>query len=105
LVTQLTPSIHAHTNTDNFARAEFMTNCPVCGSSNIHKDGIRESKTGLQTQKLKCCYCGRKFSESYIRLVRQNENAIYALVQEAKKMGSITETKTVMGEKKTTQKG
>jgi integrase len=80
--------------------------CPECSSSNIHKDGVRESKTGLQTQKLKCGVCGRKFSESYIRFVRQKEDRqLCAILQEAKKLDSITETKTVMGDKKTTQKG
>lgn len=72
--------------------------CPDCGSFLIHKDGVRETKSGKVTQLLQCNICERKFSESYIRFQQQHGHTNYALIQEAKKLDRTAENKTVVRE-------
>jgi integrase len=72
--------------------------CPECGSSKVVKIGIMVSASGKETQRLKCRDCGRKFLKSYIRFVKQKgKRQLCAILEEAKKLDSVTETKTVAG--------
>jgi integrase len=72
--------------------------CPDCGSFNIHKSGFRKLSNSKKTQLFKCLDCGRKFSESYIKCQGQRGNhQLCAVLQEAKKLDTATETKTVTG--------
>lgn len=81
-------------------RSNNSQKCPSCGSIHICKNGMRTLGNGSETQRLKCGDCGRKFSENYIRCLGQHGHANYALVQEAKKLDAVTETKTVTDDMK-----
>jgi integrase len=91
-------NIHTHTHT-------YTLKCPECGSINVHKDDVRQLKSGEITQLLKCNSCDRKFSENYIRCQGLGGNANYALLEEAKKLDSQTEIKTVARERRDADKG
>jgi DNA-directed RNA polymerase subunit M/transcription elongation factor TFIIS len=72
--------------------------CPECGSIQIVKSGVQILNNGEEKQRLKCSDCGRKFSENYIRFVEQKKKRqLCAVLKEAKKLDSVTETKTVTG--------
>ena len=73
--------------------------CPSCGSSHTVLNGPRKLKNGQNTQIFKCVDCHRKFSETYIRCVKQNENAqISEIIGDPKNLDILTETKTVKGD-------
>jgi integrase/DNA-directed RNA polymerase subunit M/transcription elongation factor TFIIS len=74
--------------------------CPDCGSFNINRNGFRRLKNQAETQVFKCRECGLRFSENYYRCRGHHGNANYALVQEAKKLDTVTENKTVTGDEK-----
>jgi len=72
--------------------------CPECGSIQIVKSGVQILNNGEEKQRLKRSDCGRKFSENYIRFVEQKKKRqLCAVLKEAKKLDSVTETKTVTG--------
>jgi transposase-like protein len=58
-----------------------ITNCPVCDSQNIRKDGIRHNKE-YDVQKYECLECGRKFSVNVgFEKMKHDPKAITAAMQ------------------------
>jgi len=75
--------------------------CPKCHSNRIIKAGKRETVYG-QTQRFLCKNCDFRFSESAVLCIdRDNriDHQLSAILMEAKKLDSATETKTVAGER------
>ena len=80
--------------------AETVIQCPSCGSSKVNNDGNRYRKDGSTIKRLSCCVCGLRFSETYIRHQEQRGNRqLCVILQEAKKLDTATESKTVVGDK------
>jgi len=76
--------------------------CPECGSSRTQCDGHRYLKDGTDVQRFSCKDCGYRFSEnSYIKSRTNRNRQICAL--KVKNLDLTTETKTVAGDRKTTQ--
>jgi integrase len=74
--------------------------CPECGCSRIDKAGLRYLANGSIKQRFRCQKCGRRFSDNTYNVHDINTNRqLCAILQEAKKLDSATETKTVAGEK------
>lgn len=73
-------------------------NCPVCGSSTINRNGFRHLKNQVETHfsNVKNVV---KFFENYYRHRGQHEQANYALLKKAKKLGRVAENKTVTSDK------
>jgi integrase/DNA-directed RNA polymerase subunit M/transcription elongation factor TFIIS len=71
--------------------------CPTCGSQTVFRNGHRyRRKDGSITQRFICPRCGVTFSENHIRLFLPNQSRhVSAILQEAKNMANLTETKTV----------
>lgn len=85
---------HTHTLT-NYLK------CPECGSSKIDKAGLRYLADGSTKQRFQCRKCGYRFSEKTNKQSRTNRNRhLCAVLEEAKKMDSTTEPKTVAGNRK-----
>ena len=79
--------------------AQIALKCPDCGSSHTVLNGHRKLKTRQNTQVYLCVGCRRKFSENYIRCVRQSGNAqISEIIGDSKNLDILTETKAVKGE-------
>jgi len=77
---------------------EASRECPECGSKRIWKDGLRETNFG-SVQRFICRDCGRRFTEKSNIYSRVNSGCqLSAILKEAKKLDSATETKTVVGE-------
>jgi integrase len=76
--------------------------CPECGSSQICKAGLRYLADGSKLQRFLCNNCHIRFSETNpFKPSRTNSNhRLSAVLQEAKKLDSTAEIKTVVGEKK-----
>jgi integrase len=75
--------------------------CPSCGSSRVVKNGLRTLSNKTKIQVFKCPECHRRFSENYIRFVGQHgTRQLSAILQEAKKLDTVTETKTVTSDEK-----
>ena len=71
--------------------------CPECGSKRIYKDGLRYVKN-RDIQRYLCRKCGYRFSENSNKECQTNNNhQLCAILKEAKKLDSQTETKTVAG--------
>jgi len=86
-------STHTHTHTHPLS-------CPQCGSSKVYFNGSRFLSDGRETPRFLCGNCGRRFSETYIRCEGQKETRqLCAFLQEAKKLDTTTELKTVAGDK------
>jgi integrase len=85
------------TYTESVFRADFlMLKCPECGLTQIVKNGVRVLSNGSDIQLFRCGNCGRNFSENYIRVDRQKkDHQLCAILKEAKKLDTVTETKTV----------
>jgi transcriptional regulator NrdR family protein len=76
--------------------------CPECGSSRIDKAGLRYLADGSEVQRFQCQNCGRRFTDpTALKVVRdiKGNSQLCAILREAKKLDSTTETKTVAGEK------
>ncbi len=86
-----------HLHNKSVTSVTSVTKCPECGSFNHVKTGLRNLSTGKETQTYKCRDCGRKFSESYIRLAIQRKTRQLCAENKAKKLDPRTETKTVTG--------
>jgi len=72
--------------------------CPNCYSQRNWKDGLRETNFG-SIQRFVCRDCGFRFSEkSYKDSLPSESSQLCAIVEEAKKLGTATEIKTVVGE-------
>ncbi len=79
---------------------EASPSCPDCGSHSVNRNGFRALKTGGETQVFRCRDCGRRFSESYLRVSGQTRlRQICATIGlEAKNLVTVvTETRTVTG--------
>ncbi len=82
----------------------IVTVCSQCGSNRIFKDGLRVLSDGSETQRFRCRSCGYRFSNGHSnsnsKTALESNRHLCAILQEAKKMDSATEIKTVAGEKK-----
>lgn len=59
----------------------FSVNCPVCGLTNIRRDGIRHNKSG-DLQKYKCFDCGKWFSINVgFKKMKHSPQAITTAIQ------------------------
>ena len=72
--------------------------CPCCGSLKVVLNGSRKLGTGGNTQIFKCADCDKKFSENYIRFVRQESNR--QICAFGAKNLSVTENQTVTSDEK-----
>jgi integrase/predicted RNA-binding Zn-ribbon protein involved in translation (DUF1610 family) len=82
---------------------EASRECPECHSRRIWKDGLREKN---HKQRFLCRDCGFRFSgKSNIESQTSKNRQLCAVLEEAKKLDTTTETKTVAGEEKQTIKG
>ena len=78
---------------------EARRECPNCHSKRNWKDGVRETNFGF-VQRFVCRDCGFRFSnKSNITFQANSGCQLSAILKEAKKLDSATETKTVAGEK------
>jgi integrase len=78
---------------------EASRECPECHSKRNWKAGFRETNFG-SVQRFLCRDCGFRFSEkSNIESRVNNGRQLSAILEEAKKLDSATETKTVAGER------
>ena len=76
--------------------------CPSCGSSRIDKAGLRYLAGNSRVQRYQCQQCGYRFTDpTALKIVRDNRGSsqLCAILREAKKLETTTETKTVAGEK------
>ena len=77
--------------------------CPNCHSKRNWKDGIRDTSFG-SIQRFFCRDCDFRFSEKSYKDCLLNENSqLCAILEEAKKLDTATEIKTVAGESTTTK--
>jgi DNA-directed RNA polymerase subunit M/transcription elongation factor TFIIS len=78
--------------------------CPECGSHRSYKDGLRVLSDGSETQRFLCRDCGYRFSNGHNSSKTDsnigNTRQLCVILQEAKKLDSATEIKTVAGEEK-----
>jgi len=85
-------------------KLRFATlHCPQCVSDRLYRDGLRVLATGEEVQRFLCRDCGYRFSDGHIdsnvyASIGSNRQ-LGAILQEAKKLDSATELKTVAGEK------
>jgi len=74
--------------------------CPECGSQLLYRDGLRYTTQG-SIQRYLCTSCAYRFSDpskSYKQCQTSIDHQLCAILQEAKKLDTATETKTVAGE-------
>ena len=77
---------------------EASRKCPNCQSKRIWKDGVRETNFG-SIQRFVCRDCGVRFSQkSYKECLTMENRQLCALLKEAKKLDTATETNTVAGD-------
>jgi integrase len=77
---------------------EESRECPRCHSRRNWKSGTRDTNFGL-VQRFICRDCGFRFSEkSYKDCRPTGDSQLCAILEEAKKLDTATETKTVAGE-------
>ena len=82
--------------------------CPECGSALLYKAGFRYLSDGAGVQRRLCRRCGHRFSSgnNLHKGCQINVNhQLSAVLEEAKKLDSATETKTVAGEESLDVKG
>ena len=79
---------------------EMAKECPNCHSKRNWKDGIRETKTGYN-QRFICRECSYRFSPKSYKENPANGDRQLCVLQEAKKLDTATEIKTVAGESTT----
>lgn len=73
-----------------------MNKCPQCGNLNVKKNGLRAISNGQTVQLYLCPRCRRRFSETYLRRQTQRESRqLCAILEEAKKLDTATELRTV----------
>lgn len=87
--------------------------CPQCGGKRFYRDGWRYLSSGEAVQRFLCRDCGLRFSLEKLVSSRNNtlkgvrrhskNSQLGAILEEAKKLDSATETKTVAGEVDKTQ--
>ena len=78
---------------------EASRECPNCHSKKNWKAGVRQTEIG-EVQRFLCRECGFRFSEkSNIESQMNKGRQLSAILKEAKKLDTTTETKTVAGEK------
>ena len=74
--------------------------CPECHSKKNWKAGVRANQAG-EIQRFLCRDCGYRFSEkSNIESQMNRGRQLCAVLKEAKKLDTATETKTVAGDLK-----
>lgn len=99
----LNPSIYIHTYTHIHTQRAFLMLCPSCGCSRLFKAGLRYLADETSIQRFQCSKCGYRFSERHNNskghLTIGKSSQLCAILQEAKKLDTTTETKTVAGEK------
>ncbi|MDX1813221.1 MAG: site-specific integrase [Candidatus Bathyarchaeia archaeon] len=78
--------------------------CPNCHSKKNWKAGVRQTQK-REVQRFQCQDCGFRFSEKSNIESNTNRGRQLCVLNEAKKLGTTTETKTVAGEEKQTIKG
>ena len=84
---------------------EASRECPNCHSKKIWKAGIRQTLNG-EVQRFVCRDCGFRFSEkSNIESKQNRGRQLCAILEEAKKLDTTTEKKTVAGENELEVKG
>jgi len=89
--------------------------CPQCSSSRLYKDGLRRLGNGVKVQRNLCRDCGYRFSEKPLQknpkwsinspVDLEFNSQLCAIKQEAKKLTTAIETKTIAGETNQTQHG
>ena len=82
--------------------------CPECGSTKLFKDGKRHLGSGDKVQRFLCRTCGYRFSEKPLQknsrwlinspIAIESLSQLCAIKQEAKKLTTAIETKTIAGE-------
>jgi integrase len=79
---------------------ETSRECPNCHSKRNWKAGVRQTQN-WEVQRFLCRDCGFRFSEKFnIELVMNRGRQLCAIFEEAKKLDTTTETKTVAGDRK-----
>lgn len=77
---------------------EASRECPECHSKRNWKAGVRQTLNG-EVQRFQCRDCGFRFSaKSNIESEMNKGRQLCAIFEEAKKLGTTTEIKTVVGE-------
>ena len=80
----------------------MVLSCPNCGSKDFWKDGLRYLPDGDSVQRFLCKKCGFRFSDTtskpYKECQTNNNHQLCAILKEAKKLDTATETETVAGE-------
>jgi predicted Zn-ribbon and HTH transcriptional regulator len=96
--------------------------CPTCNSARVYRDGLRRRSSGETAQRFLCRDCGYRFSKKKLKIIktlpRKNSqralntsvdifknSQLCAVKEEAKKLGTATETKNVAGEKRQDVRG
>lgn len=87
-----------------------VVQCPQCGSKRVFRNGHRNTEDGEDIQRWLCRDCSFRFSDKVakskvlnIRGPENRSNQLCAILEEAKKLDSTTENKTVVGETTNTQ--
>jgi integrase/predicted Zn-ribbon and HTH transcriptional regulator len=83
--------------------ADKAVKCPECGSIRSYKNGTRATAEGLVLQRFLCRDCGYRFinpASLNVQEANSGNRQLCAILQEAKKLDSQTETKTVCVGKK-----
>lgn len=80
----------------------LMLCCPECGSDRLYKDGIRYLSDNSKVQRFLCRSCGFRFSDPskpYKDCQTNSNHQLCAILKEAKKLDTATESKAVAGGK------
>jgi len=83
-------------------RATICLRCPECGSANVIRAGFRYSND-IAIQRFCCKNCDKRFSNAYKTSESIDKHQLSVSLQDAKKLDSATEYKTVAGEMERTQ--
>ena len=76
--------------------------CPECGSERLYRDGLRYVQEGY-VQRFLCRDCGYRFSDpskSFKECQTSGERQVCAVLQDAKNLNTVEETKTLAGDLK-----
>ena len=78
---KLSSAIRSQVKTNITIDPVIITNCPVCGSANLQKSGIRHNKSG-DLQRYACEECGKRFSINIgFERMKHNPKAVTAAMQ------------------------
>ena len=87
----------AETSTEPQPNTSSVINCPKCSSKRLYKDGLRTLANGNKVQRFLCRSCGYRFSQNInkVKVPNSNRQLCVILQEEAKKLDSQAEIKTV----------